>query len=77
MTYYKTKHSGHVLHWNHSFGTMTLRARFDSGIKEISVSLYQGIILLLFNETAQLAFTDVKDQTNMGKTCAEFFIYGL
>ena len=67
MTYYKTKHSGHVLHWSHSFGTMTLRARFGSGIKEISVSLYQGIILLLFNVTAQLSFMDIKDQTNMGR----------
>ena len=76
MTYYKTKHSGHVLHWSHSFGTMTLRARFGSGIKEISVSLYQGIILLLFNETAQLAFMDIKDHTNMGTTCSEFMIYG-
>ena len=65
--YYKSKHSGHVLEWNHALGTMILRARFRSGIKELSVSMYQGITLFLFNASVEISFRDIKDQTNMGK----------
>lgn len=65
--YYRSKHSGHVLEWNHALGTMILRARFRSGIKELSVSMYQGITLLLFNANVEIPFRDIKDQTNIGK----------
>lgn len=65
--FYKTKHKGHKLDWDHALGTATLRARFASGEKELSVSLYQAIILLLFNDTDEMPFMDIKTQTNMGK----------
>jgi len=65
--YYKSRHSGYVLEWIHSLGTMLLRAEFRSGIKELSVSLYQGIILLLFNATSEISFHDIKEQTNMDR----------
>jgi cullin-4 len=68
--YYKSKHSGYALEWIHSLGTMVLRAKFRSGIKELSVSLYQGITLLLFNATSEISFQDIKEQTNMGKSCS-------
>lgn len=69
-TFYKSKHSGRKLDWDHALGTATLRARFKNGEKELSVSLYQGIILLLFNESAELAFKEIKEQTSMGKRLA-------
>lgn len=65
--YYKNKHSGHTLDWDHGLGTATLKARFTPGVKELSVSLYQAVVLLLFNESTQLAFQDIKEQTRMGK----------
>ena len=65
--FYKSKHSGRKLDWDHALGTATLRARFKEGEKELSVSLYQAIVLLLFNDTdGGIPFTDIKAQTRMG-----------
>ncbi|KAH9487336.1 Cullin-4 [Psilocybe cubensis] len=63
--YYKSKHTGHVLAWNHSLGTATLKARFNTGAKELTVSLYQAIVLLLFNESPEIPYADIKEQTSM------------
>ena len=65
--YYKSKHSGRILDWVHSLGTAILRARFKAGTKELSVSLYQAVVLLLFNETTEIPFVDIKEQTNIGE----------
>jgi cullin 4 len=71
MNFYKRKHSGHKLDWDHSLGTATLRARFKAGDKELSVSLYQAIILLLFNESEQKPFSEIKLLTQMGKPISD------
>ncbi|CAA7266377.1 unnamed protein product [Cyclocybe aegerita] len=63
--FYKEKHSGHVLDWDHSLGTMALKAWFKPGMKELSVSMYQGLVLLLFNDATEISFKDIKEQTNM------------
>ncbi|KDR70101.1 hypothetical protein GALMADRAFT_255498 [Galerina marginata CBS 339.88] len=63
--YYKSKHSGHVLDWDHSLGTVTLKARFTAGIKELNVSMYQALVLLLFNDETDLSYEDIKEQTGM------------
>jgi cullin-4 len=65
--YYKEKHKGRKLEWDHALGTMTLRAKFDKEAKELSVSLYQGIVLLMFNQSARLTYTEIREQTRMGK----------
>lgn len=65
-TFYKNKHQGHKLDWDHALGTAILRARFKNGEKELSVSLYQALILLLFNEDTELTFEDIKERTRMG-----------
>ena len=70
MDFYKKKHSGHKLDWDHSLGTATLRATFKGGDKELSVSLYQAIILLLFNEGEQKPFSEIKMLTQMGTSHA-------
>jgi cullin 4 len=67
VAYYKTKHSAHVLDWDHALGSMTMKGRFKPGVKELSLSLYQGIILLLFNEETEWRFQDIKDRTRLGK----------
>jgi cullin 4 len=56
VNFYKKKHQGRKLEWDHAMGTMILRAQFDTGSKELSVSFYQGIILLLFNDATKLSF---------------------
>lgn len=64
--FYKTKHAGRKLDWDHALGTATLRANFNAGTKELSVSLYQSIILLLFNDSDEISFRDIKSQMQMG-----------
>ncbi|GBE81488.1 hypothetical protein SCP_0312170 [Sparassis crispa] len=65
VTFYKSKHQGHKLEWDHALGTATLRASFNTGEKELTVSLYQAVVLLLFNEAAELSFAEIKEQTRM------------
>jgi cullin-4 len=65
--YYKQRHSGHVLDWDHALGTVTMAAQFNAAPKELSVSLYQAVVLLLFNGPTEWRYPDILEQTNMGK----------
>lgn len=51
--HYKSKHSGRKLSWKHALAHCQLRANFPRGKKEIVVSSFQAIVLLLFNGVAQ------------------------
>lgn len=48
--HYKSKHSGRKLTWKHSLAHCQLRAKFPKGNKELVVSAFQAIVLLLFND---------------------------
>ena len=86
--FYNEKHQGHKIEWSHALGTVSLRARFAAGQKELSVSLYQAVILLLFNDMTEVPFSDVKLHTGIGMStssncvsasyifthCARFFL---
>ena len=65
--FYNEKHQGHKIEWNHALGTVTLRARFAMGQKELSVSLYQAVVLLLFNDMTEILFADIKLHTGIGE----------
>ncbi|TRM66353.1 Cullin [Schizophyllum amplum] len=58
---YKAIHSGHKLDWDHALGTATLSARFNAGEKELSVSLYQAVILLMFADGEKRSFAEIKE----------------
>lgn len=47
--HYKGKHSGRKLEWKHALAHCQLRAAFPKGNKELVVSSFQAIVLLLFN----------------------------
>lgn len=47
--FYVTKHQGRKLMWRHALAQCVLKANFPSGNKELVVSAFQGVILLLFN----------------------------
>ena len=64
--FYQAKHKPRKLDWFHSLGTATLTARFAKGEKELSVSLYQATVLLLFNDMVKLGYREIKQQTSMG-----------
>lgn len=64
--FYSEKHQGHKIEWSHALGTVSLRAHFAAGQKELSVSLYQAVILLLFNDTTEIPYSDVKLHIGIG-----------
>jgi len=66
-SFYKRKHQSRVLDWDHALGTATLTARFKEGEKELSLSLYQAVVLLLFNDRDEIHFTEILVATGMGK----------
>lgn len=68
--HYKMKHSGRKLTWKHALAHCQLKAAFSRGKKEIVVSSFQAIVLLLFNEilpNEQVAYVDIRAATNLGQ----------
>lgn len=65
MSFYLGKHSGRKLTWQNSEGHCVLKARFDGGMKELSVSLFQCVILMLFNDSEKLSYTEIAQKTGM------------
>jgi len=51
-THYKSKHSGRKLELKHSLAHCQIKAKFPKGNKELVVSSFQAIVLLLFNGKA-------------------------
>ena len=64
--FYTGKHKGRKLVFDHSLGTAQLRARFKAGDKELQVSLYQALVLLLFNDQEEIGFEEIKEQIQIG-----------
>lgn len=67
--FYETRNQGRKLYWAHSLGTTSLTAHFaKAGEKELLVSTFQTIILLLFNGLppgAKLSYLEIQQQTGM------------
>ncbi|CAG9759330.1 unnamed protein product [Ceutorhynchus assimilis] len=63
--FYLNKHSGRKLQWQPTLGHCVLKARFNSGPKELVVSLFQSLVLLLFNDCDELSLEDIKVATNI------------
>ncbi|KIK67321.1 hypothetical protein GYMLUDRAFT_37412 [Collybiopsis luxurians FD-317 M1] len=64
--YYKQKHKSRTLDWDHALGTMSLKTKFKPAgkpavEKELSVSLYQGVVLLMFQEKNEISFTEIRE----------------
>ncbi|KAG2129711.1 Cullin family-domain-containing protein [Suillus bovinus] len=62
-TFYKIKHQGHKLDWDHSLGTATVKAWFAAGPKDLTVSLYQAVVLLLFNKETEIGYRQILEET--------------
>ncbi|KAI5712815.1 hypothetical protein M8J75_011392 [Diaphorina citri] len=63
--FYLGKHNGRKLQWQPTLGHCVLRACFRGGNKELQVSLFQALVLLLFNETDEMPFEEIKTATNI------------
>ncbi|CAH1971983.1 unnamed protein product [Acanthoscelides obtectus] len=63
--FYSNNHSGRKLVWQSNLGHCIVKATFDAGNKELQVSLFQTIVLLLFNEAEKLTFAEILELTNI------------
>lgn len=48
-THYKSKHTGRTLTWKHSLAHCSVKGVFPKGAKELLVSAFQAVVLLMFN----------------------------
>ncbi|WEW61045.1 hypothetical protein PRK78_006534 [Emydomyces testavorans] len=68
--FYNNKYNGRKLNWRHSLAHCQLKARFSSGNKEIVVSSFQAVVLLLFNDVLDgqtLPYSDIQKATGLCK----------
>ena len=68
--HYRSKHTGRRLEWKHSLAHCVVRAYFPKGIRELVVSSFQAIVLLLFNgieDGASLSYEQIRSTTGLGK----------
>ncbi|KAL5002210.1 hypothetical protein BDV10DRAFT_191784 [Aspergillus recurvatus] len=66
--FYDTKYNGRKLAWKHQLAHCQLRARFPNGNKELVVSSFQAIVLLLFNELPEgetLNYRQIQEATTL------------
>ncbi|KAG8322193.1 Cullin-4A [Homalodisca vitripennis] len=63
--FYLGKHNGRKLQWQPTLGHCVLRAEFTQGRKELQVSLFQALVLLLFNYSDETSLEDIKAGTNI------------
>ncbi|KAL4887389.1 hypothetical protein BJY04DRAFT_204342 [Aspergillus karnatakaensis] len=66
--HYNTKYNGRKLAWKHQLAHCQLRARFPKGDKELVVSSFQAIVLLLFNDIPEggtLTYRQIKEATTL------------
>lgn len=63
--YEKHTSKNRVLTWVNGLGSVTITAAFPKGSKELTMSVYQGIILMLFNSTAEMTLDHVKNVTGI------------
>ena len=67
--FYETRNQGRKLSWAHSLGTTSLTAHFaKAGEKELLVSTFQTVVLLLFNGQptgAKLSYEQIREQTGL------------
>uniref|UniRef100_A0A8C2IDQ0 Cullin-4B n=1 Tax=Cyprinus carpio TaxID=7962 RepID=A0A8C2IDQ0_CYPCA len=71
-TFYLGKHSGRKLQWQSTLGHCVLKAEFKevmhiffSKKKELQVSLFQTLVLLMFNEGEEFSLEDIKLATGI------------
>ena len=69
--HYKAKHTGRKLTWKHALAHCQLRANFPKGNKEIVVSSFQAMVLLLFKDVTpgeQISYAEIQAATALCKS---------
>jgi cullin-4 len=68
--HYKSKHTGRKLDWKHALAHCQMRAKFNKGVKELVVSSFQAVVLLLFNdmgEDEQKPYSEILAESGLRK----------
>lgn len=65
--HYLTLHSGRNLSWAYNFGSVDIRIKFDKKVHELNMSVYCGIVVLLFGEHDELTFSQIEMLTKIPK----------
>jgi cullin-4 len=66
--YYCRKHTGRILTWKHHLAHCVVKARFDRGVKELLVSAFQAVVLVLFNSVegdGALSYQQIAQSTGL------------
>lgn len=63
--HYLSKYSGRKLLWLHSLGTCIMKVRFSSGVKELSVSFFQAAVLMAFEDSDSLTYSEISTATGL------------
>uniref|UniRef100_A0A2P2KIJ1 Cullin-1 n=3 Tax=Rhizophora mucronata TaxID=61149 RepID=A0A2P2KIJ1_RHIMU len=63
--FYNQKSSHRKLSWIYSLGTCHIHGKFEQKTIELIVSTYQAAILLLFNNSDRLSYSEIMTQTNL------------
>ncbi|XP_060191854.1 cullin-4-like [Lycium barbarum] len=63
--FYLSKYNGRRLMWQNSLGHCVVKAEFPKGKKELAVSLFQTVVLMLFNDAEKLSFQDMREATRI------------
>lgn len=69
-SFYHNKHTGRKLNWKHQLAHCQLRAHFPKGVKELVVSSFQAIVLILFNDVSDgetLSYAAIQEATGLCK----------
>ncbi|KAK6526876.1 hypothetical protein TWF281_010073 [Arthrobotrys megalospora] len=65
-SYYTAKHKGRKLVWRNALAHCVLRANFPKGKKELSMSAFQAVVLLLFDDDKKpLSYEEIKSATSL------------
>ena len=65
--YYVERNKGRKLTWQYSLANALMIANFKKGKKELDVSLFQALVLLMYNDKDSFTFSDILDYTKIGK----------
>ncbi|XP_048054213.1 cullin-4A [Megalobrama amblycephala] len=63
--FYLGKHSGRKLQWQPTLGHAVLKTEFKEGKKELQVSLFQTLVLLIFNEADECSVEEIRAATGI------------
>jgi cullin-4 len=66
--YQKRFNGARLLQWQHKEGYCTVRATFPAGKKELDVSFFQTLVLLMFNDRDTAPFLEIKAATGIEDT---------